>query len=99
MIIRVALPYHLRNLARVDAEASLEVAEPVTIRAVLDALEAKYPVLCGTIRDHGTLKRRPFIRFFACREDMSLEPPETLLPEAVVSGKEAFLVVGAMAGG
>ncbi len=99
MIIRVALPYHLRNLARVEAEVSLEVAEPVTIRAVLDALEAKYPVLQGTIRDHGTLKRRPFIRFFACREDLSLEPPETLLPEAVASGKEAFLVVGAMAGG
>lgn len=99
MIIRVALPYHLRNLARVEAEVSLEVAEPVTIRAVLDALETKYPVLCGTIRDHGTQKRRPFIRFFACREDMSLEPPETLLPEAVASGKEAFLVVGAMAGG
>ncbi len=99
MIIRVALPYHLRNLARVGAEVSLEVAEPVTIRAVLDALEAKYPVLCGTIRDHGTQKRRPFIRFFACKEDLSLGPPETLLPEAVVSGKEAFLVVGAMAGG
>lgn len=99
MIIRVALPYHLRNLARVEAEVSLEVTEPVTIRAVLDALEAKYPVLCGTIRDHGTQKRRPFIRFFACREDLSLEPPETLLPEAVVRGKEAFLVVGAMAGG
>ncbi len=99
MIIRIALPYHLRNLARVGAEVSLEVAGPVTIRAVLDALEAKHPVLRGTIRDHGTLKRRPFIRFFACREDLSLEPPETLLPEAVVSGKEAFLVVGAMAGG
>lgn len=99
MIIRVALPYHLRNLARVDAEVTLDVAGPVTIRTVLDALEAKYPVLQGTIRDHGTLKRRPFIRFFACREDLSLEPPETLLPEAVVSGKEAFLVVGAMAGG
>ncbi|MBK7998678.1 MAG: MoaD/ThiS family protein [Verrucomicrobia bacterium] len=98
-MIRVALPYHLRNLARVGAEVSLEVAGPVTIRAVLDALEAKHPVLRGTIRDHGTLKRRPFIRFFACREDLSLEPPETLLPEAVVSGKEAFLVVGAMAGG
>lgn len=98
-MIRVALPYHLRNLAHVDAEVTLDVAGPVTIRAVLDALEAKYPVLQGTIRDHGTLKRRPFIRFFACKEDLSLEPPETLLPEAVVSGKEAFLVVGAMAGG
>lgn len=99
MLIRVALPYHLRNLARVDAEVILDVAEPMTIRAVLDALEVKYPVLRGTIRDHGTLKRRPFIRFFACKEDLSLEPPDTLLPEAVVSGKEAFLVVGAMAGG
>jgi molybdopterin synthase sulfur carrier subunit len=99
MIIRVALPYHLRNLARVDAEVTLDVASPVTIRAVLDALEAKYPVLRGTIRDHGTLKRRPFIRFFACREDLSLEPADTLLPDVVVNGKEAFLVVGAMAGG
>lgn len=98
-MIRVALPYHLRNLARVDAEVTIEVAEPVTVRAVLDALEAKHPVLRGTIRDHGTLKRRPFIRFFACKEDLSLEPPDTLLPDAVVSGKEAFLIVGAMAGG
>ena len=99
MTIRVALPYHLRNLARADAEVLLEVAAPVTIGAVLDALEAKHPVLRGTIRDHGTLKRRPFIRFFACKEDLSLEPPDTLLPEAVVSGAEAFLVIGAMAGG
>ncbi len=98
-MIRVALPYHLRNLARVDAEVTLEVAGPVTIHAVLDALEAKHPVLRGTIRDHGTLKRRPFIRFFACKEDLSLEPPDMLLPGAVVSGKEAFLIVGAMAGG
>ena len=99
MIIRVALPYHLRNLARVDAEVTVDVAGPVTIRAVLDALEAKYPMLRGTIRDHGTLKRRPFIRFFACKEDLSLESPDTLLPEVVISGKEVFLVVGAMAGG
>lgn len=98
-VIRVALPYHLRNLARVDAEVAVEVAGPVTIRAVLDALEAKHPMLRGTIRDHSTLKRRPFIRFFACREDLSLEPPDAPLPDAVVSGKEAFLVVGAMAGG
>lgn len=98
-MIRVILPYHLRNLACVDGEVMLEVASPVTIRAVLDALEARYPVLRGTIRDHGTLKRRPFIRFFACKEDLSLEPPETALPEAVVNGTEPFLVVGAMAGG
>jgi len=98
-MIRVALPYHLRNLARVDGEAQVEVGTPATIRAVLDALEAKYPALRGTIRDHGTLKRRPFIRFFACKEDMSLEPPETPLPDAVVDGTEPFLVIGAMAGG
>lgn len=98
-MIRIVLPFHLRNLARVDGEVELEVASPITVRAVLDALEAKYPVLRGTIRDHGTLKRRPFIRFFACKEDLSLEPPETLLPEAVVNGSEPFLVVGAMAGG
>lgn len=98
-MIRVTLPYHLRNLARVEAEVQLEVASPVTVGAVLDALEAKYPVLRGTIRDHGTLKRRPFIRFFACKEDISLEPPDTPLPEAVTNGSEPFLVVGAMAGG
>jgi molybdopterin synthase sulfur carrier subunit len=98
-MIRVALPYHLRNLARVDDEVQVEVANPVTIAAVIDALEAKYPVLRGTIRDHGTLKRRPFIRYFACKEDLSLEPPETPLPEAVVNGTEPFLFIGAMAGG
>jgi len=98
-MIRVVLPYHLRNLARVDGEVGLEVAAPVTIRAVVDALEARYPVLRGTIRDHGTFKRRPFVRFFACKEDMSLEPPETPLPDQVVSGAEPFLIVGAMAGG
>ena len=98
-MIRIVLPYHLRNLARVDAEVQLEVAAPVTVRSVLDALEARYPVLRGTMRDHGTLKRRPFVRFFACKEDLSLEPPETRLPEAVVNGAEPFLVVGAMAGG
>jgi sulfur-carrier protein len=98
-MIRVTLPYHLRNLARVEAEVQLEVASPVTVGAVLDALEAKYPVLRGTIRDHGTLKRRPFIRFFVCKEDVSLEPPDTPLPEAVTNGSEPFLVVGAMAGG
>jgi hypothetical protein len=98
-MIRVLLPYHLRNLARVDGEVQFEVAEPVTVVAVLDALEARYPVLQGTIRDHGTLKRRPFVRFFACKEDWSLEPPETPLPEAVRSGAEPFYIVGAMAGG
>ncbi len=85
-MIRVVLPFHLRNLARVDGEVELEVARPVTIRAVVDALEARYPVLRGTIRDHDTLKRRPFIRFFACKEDLSLEPPDTPLPEEVVNG-------------
>jgi hypothetical protein len=99
MMIRVVLPFHLRNLARVDGEVELDVAEPVTVRAVLEALETNYPVLRGTIRDHGTLKRRPFVRFFACREDLSLEPPETLLPDEIVSGAEPFLIVGAMAGG
>jgi molybdopterin synthase sulfur carrier subunit len=98
-MIRVALPFHLKNLARVEGEVNLDVASPVTVRAVLDALEAKHPALRGTIRDHGTLKRRPFIRFFACREDLSLEPPDTLLPEEVINGIEPFLVVGAMAGG
>jgi sulfur-carrier protein len=98
-MIRVVLPFHLRNLARVVGEVELEIASPVTVRAVLDALEARHPVLRGTIRDHGTLKRRPFIRFFACKEDLSLEPPETSLPEAVANGMEPFLVVGAMAGG
>ncbi len=98
-MIRVVLPYHLRTLARVEAEVQLEVEGPVTVRSVLDALEARYPALRGTIRDHGTLKRRPFVRFFACKEDLSLEPPETKLPAEVVSGTEPFLIVGAMAGG
>jgi hypothetical protein len=98
-MIRVVLPYHLRTLARVEGEVELEVTEPVTLCAVLDALEARYPSLAGTIRDHGTLRRRPFIRFFACKEDFSHEPPETLLPEAITSGAEPFMIVGAMAGG
>jgi hypothetical protein len=98
-MIRVALPFHLRNLARVDGEVELEIANPVTLHAVLDALETRYPVLRGTIRDHGTMKRRPFVRFFACKEDLSMEPPETPLPDEVVSGAEPFLIVGAMAGG
>jgi molybdopterin synthase sulfur carrier subunit len=98
-MIRVVLPYHLRNLARVGGEVELDVPTPVTLRNVLDALEARYPTLRGTIRDHVTLKRRPFVRFFACKEDFSLEPPDTPLPEPVVSGEEPFLVIGAMAGG
>jgi hypothetical protein len=98
-MIRVVLPYHLRNLARVDEEVTLDVPEPVTITATLDALEARFPMLRGTIRDHGTLKRRPFIRYFACKEDLSLEPADTVLPDAVVAGTEPFLVVGALAGG
>jgi molybdopterin synthase sulfur carrier subunit len=98
-MIRVVLPYHLRNLARVGDEVQLEVEDPVTLRSVLDALEARYPVLRGTLRDHATLRRRPFVRFFACKEDLSLEPPETTLPDAVLTGAEPFLIVGAMAGG
>ena len=98
-MIRVVLPYHLRNLARVDGEVQIEVGSPATVRSVLDALEEHYPVLRGTIRDHDTLRRRPFVRFFACKEDLSLEPPETKLPDLVVSGAEPFLIVGAMAGG
>ena len=98
-MIRVVLPYHLRTLARVDGEVELAVDGPPTLRSVLDALEAHYPSLRGTIRDHGTLSRRPFIRFFACREDLSHEPPDTPLPEAIISGSEPFMIVGAMAGG
>src|SRR5579883_2407592 len=98
-MIRVVLPYHLRVLARVDGEVQLEVTAPVTVASVLDALEARHPVLRGAIRDHLTLKRRPFVRFFACKEDLSLEPPETELPEKVVAGGEPFMVIGAMAGG
>ena len=98
-MIHVVLPFHLRNLARVNAAVELDIAGPVTIGAVLDALEARFPVLTGTIRDHGTLQRRPFVRFFACKEDLSSEPPDTVLPDAVVNGSETFLIVGAMAGG
>jgi hypothetical protein len=98
-MIRVALPFHLRNLARVDGEVELEVDGEVTQRAVLDALEARYPVLRGTIRDHGTLQRRAYVRYFACGQDLSLEPPDAPLPEAVASGTETFIVLGALAGG
>jgi len=98
-VIRVILPAHLRTLARLHGEVKIDVAGPVTVGAVLDALEAAYPMLRGTIRDQVTRQRRAFLRFFACEEDLSHEPPDTLLPEAVVSGAEPLLVVGAMAGG
>ena len=98
-MIRVVLPAHLRKLACVDREVTLEVAGPVTQRAVLDALEERYPMLRGTIRDHVTQRRRPMVRFFACAEDLSQESPDALLPDAVAAGTEPFLVVGAMAGG
>ena len=98
-MIRVVLPPHLRTLARVDGEVQLPVEGPATLRSVLDALEAAYPVLRGTIRDHVTLRRRPFVRFFACEEDLSLEPPDSPVPDAVAAGAEPFLIVGALAGG
>ena len=97
--VQVQIPYHLRNLARIDGDVTLEVASPVTIRSVLDALEARYPMLCGTIRDHDTLQRRPFLRFFACEEDLTHQSPDVPLPDAVASGEEPFLIVGAIAGG
>jgi molybdopterin synthase sulfur carrier subunit len=89
----------LRTLARIDGEAELEVKDPATLGAVLDALEARYPALRGTIRDHGTLKRRPFVRFFACKEDWSFKPPDAPLPDKVARGAEPFLIIGAIAGG
>jgi sulfur-carrier protein len=98
-MIRVILPFHLRTLAHADAEVMLEVSAPVTQRSVLNALEKRYPMLRGTIRDHDSLQRRPFLRFFACEEDLSHESPDAPLPEAVVSGKEPFIVIGAIAGG
>ena len=97
--VRVQLPYHLRNLARVDGEVTLAVAGPVSVCSVLDALEARYPVLAGTIRDHHTQQRRSFLRFFACEEDLSLDPPDNPLPDAVAGGKEPLLIIGAIAGG
>ena len=97
--VRVALPFHLRNLARVEGDVALEVSAPVTIRAVLDALEARYPMLRGTIREYETGKRRAFLRFFACEEDWSLESPDKPLPDSVASGKEPLLILGAIAGG
>jgi molybdopterin synthase sulfur carrier subunit len=98
-MIRVIIPYHLKTLAHITGEVQLDVATPVTLRAVLDALESQYPMLRGTIRDHVTGKRRDFIRFYACEEDFSNEPPDTRLPEKIVSGTEPLLVVGAIAGG
>ena len=98
-MIRVVLPAHLRTLARVDGEVALDVEGPVTQRSVLDALEARYPMLRGTVRDHATLKRRAFVRFFACERDLSHESPDAPLPDAVATGAEPFLIVGAMAGG
>ena len=98
-MIRVVLPFHLRTLAHVEGEVQVPVPDPPTVRSVLDAIETAYPALRGTIRDHVTLKRRPFIRLFACKEDMSNEPPETVLPEPILEGREPFLIIGAMAGG
>ncbi len=98
-MIRLILPEHLRTLARVDGEVTLEVAAPVTQRAVLDALEARYPMLQGTIRDHRTFRRRAYLRFFACEQDLSHESPDAPLPDAVATGAEPYLVIGAMAGG
>ncbi|HEV2095828.1 MAG TPA: MoaD/ThiS family protein [Chthoniobacterales bacterium] len=98
-MIRVVLPHHLRTLARVDGEVQVEFNGLATLRSVLDALEAKYPMLRGTIRDHVTQKRRPFVRFFACEQDVSHEPPETPLPNAVATGTEPFFIMGAIAGG
>lgn len=98
-MIRIVLPQHLRTLAKVEGEVTLDVEGVVTQRSVLDALEARYPALCGTMRDHVTQKRRPFIRFFACAEDLSHESPDAPLPDAVANGAEPFLVIGAIAGG
>ena len=98
-MIRVRLPYHLQTLARCDREVQLDVAGPVTQRSVLDALESRYPMLRGTVREHVTQKRRPLVRFFACEEDLSFEAPDTPLPDAVASGNEPFFIIGAIAGG
>ena len=98
-MIRVVIPQHLRTLAQVQGDVELEVAGPVTMRSVLDALEARFPMLRGTIRDHGTLARRPFLRFFACGQDMSLDSPDAPLPDAIASGAEPFYMIGAIAGG
>jgi sulfur-carrier protein len=100
-MIRIVLPFHLRTLANVNGEVALDLQDsaPITQRSVLDALEARYPMLRGTIRDHGTFQRRPFVRYFACEKDLSLESPDAALPQAVASGAEPFMVIGAIAGG
>jgi sulfur-carrier protein len=98
-MIRVVLPFHLRNLARVNDEVQLEITAPATLGSLLDALELRYPVLRGAIRERCTLRRRPFVRYYACKEDLSLEPLETPLPDSVITGAEPFFIVGAMAGG
>jgi len=98
-MIRVVLPAHLKNLARASGEVRLDLAEPITQRRVLDALEEQYPMLCGTMRDRGTGRRRAFVRFYACQEDLSNESPDAPLPDRVIKGEEPFLVIGAMAGG
>ncbi len=98
-MIRIVLPAHLRTLAHVDGDVQLQLEGPVTQRSVLDALEARYPMLRGTIRDHVTQQRRPFLRFFACEQDLSLEPPDAPLPDVVASGAEPFFIIGAIAGG
>jgi sulfur-carrier protein len=98
-VIRVALPAHLRTLARVDGEVTLALEGDITLRSVLDALEARYPMLCGTIRDHTTRQRRSYVRFFACEEDISHESPDILLPQSIATGAEPLLIVGAIAGG
>jgi hypothetical protein len=98
-MIRVVLPFHLKNLAQITGEVHVEVVGLVTQRSVLDAVEARFPMLCGTIRDHGTQQRRPFLRFYACQEDLSLASPDAPLPEAVVRGEEPYLIIGGLAGG
>lgn len=98
-VIRVMLPYHLQNLAHVGAEISLEVEGPITQSSVLDAIETRYPMLCGTIRDHVTKKRRPFLRYFGCEKDLSQDPPDAPLPAAILTGTEPFIIWGALAGG
>ena len=98
-MIRVVLPYHLRNLANINSEVQLEVSGDITIHAILTALEARYPMLAGTIRDHTTQERRPFVRYYVCGEDLSLEPPDAQLPPQIISGEEPFVILGAIAGG